>query len=376
MNKRLIIMLVLATVLFGGIFGFKAFINQVIADVFDNMEPDVVTITATTARTQTWTPRFEAVGSLAPVNGAELTLEMGGIVQAIHFDNGQQVEAGQRLVELDTRVDRAELAQLQSALRLAEQEEARLQRLIEQRSISRAELDRAESEAEQARAAVATRQALIDQKTLVAPFAGRAGIRRVNPGQFIGAGEPIVSLQSLDPIFVDFNLPQRKLPLLADDAEVRISVDAFPDRTFTGLVTAVEPRLDRSTRTLPVQATLDNSDEVLRPGMFARVELDLGPPESLIVIPQTAIRHATYGASVFVIENNGNDDSDDTIVVQRFIRTGTTRGDLVAVTDGLEEGERVASSGLLKLQNKARVRIDDDEAVQPTEDVDPRPDNG
>ena len=372
MNKRLIIMLLLATVLFGGIFGFKAFINQVIADVFDNMEPDVVTITATTARTQTWTPRFEAVGTLAPVNGAELSVELGGIVRAVHFDNGQHVEAGQRLVELDTRVDRAQLVQLEVALRLAEQEQTRLQRLVEQRSVSQAELDRAASETEQARAAVAAQQALIDQKTVVAPFDGRAGIRRVNPGQFLGAGEPVVSLQSLDPIFVDFNLPQRKLPLLAENAEVRITIDAFPDRTFTGQVNAVEPRLDRSTRTISVQATLDNADELLRPGMFARVELDLGAPQSQVVIPQTAIRHATYGSSVFVIEDNG----DDTIVVQRFIRTGSRRGDLVAVTEGLDEGEQVASSGLLKLQNKARVRIDDDEAVQPTEDADPRPVNG
>ena len=372
MNKRLIIMLLLATVLFGGIFGFKAFIDQVIADVFDNMEPDVVTITATTARIQSWTPRFEAVGTLAPVNGAELSMEMGGIVRAVHFENGQAVEAGQRLVELDTRVDLAELAQLQAALELAEQEQARLQRLVEQRSVSRAELDRAASEATQTRAAVEARQALIDQKTLVAPFAGRAGIRRVNPGQFLGAGDPVVSLQALDPIFVDFNLPQRKLPLLADDAEVRISIDAFPDRTFTGRVTAVEPRLDRSTRTVPVQASLDNADELLRPGMFARVELDMGSVESLVVIPQTAIRHATYGASVFVIEEDG----DDTIVVQRFIRTGSRRGDLIAVTDGLEEGDKVASSGLLKLQNKARVRIDEDADVQPSEDADPRPVNG
>ncbi len=332
----------------------------------------MVTITASTARTETWTPRFEAVGTLAPVNGAELAVEIGGIVRAVHFENGQRVEAGQRLVELDTRVDRAELARLQAALRLAEQEESRLQRLVEQRSVSRAELDRVASEAEQARAAVEARQALIDQKTVVAPFDGRAGIRRVNPGQFLAGGAPVVSLQQLDPIFVNFNLPQRNLPLLGDDAETRITVDAFPEQTFVGLVTAVEPRLDTSTRTIPVQATLDNADELLRPGMFARVELDLGQPESLIVIPQTAIRHAPYGASVFVIESDG----DDTIVVQRFVRTGARRGDLIAVTEGLEAGEKVASSGLLKLQNKARVRIDEDEAVQPTEDADPRPTNG
>ena len=219
---------------------------------------------------------------------------------------------------------------------------------------------------------MAARKAMIDQKTLRAPFAGRVGIRQVNPGQFLSPGEPIVSLQALDPIFLDFTLPQRKLPLLADGAEVRARVDAFPDQAFDGRITALEPRLRESTRTVAAQATLDNSDEHLRPGMFARVELDLGEAEEVLVLPQTAIRFSTYGNSVFVIEGEG----EEMKVVQRFVRTGRTRGDLIAITEGLEAGARVASSGLLKLQNNTPVRIDDDEAVQPSEDPDPRPANG
>lgn len=371
MNKRMVFMLLAAGLVFGGIFGYKAFIDRIIADIFDNMEPETVTITASTARMLDWTARFEAVGSFAPVQGAELTLERGGIVREIHFDNGQNVDAGQRLLSLDTRVDEAELDRLTASLRLAEMELERQQRLYDQRSISRAVLDRAETEAAQARAALAAQQALIEQKVLRAPFAGRVGIRQVNPGQFLAAGTPVVSLQALDPIFLDFTVPQRKLPLLTAGARVEARVDAFPDHLERGRISALEPRLDESTRSLRVQASFDNPDERLRPGMFAQVTLELGEQTPVLVIPQTALRFATYGNSVFTIE----DTADGLKVVRRFVRTGRTRGDLVEVLDGIEEGTRVASSGLLKLQNNTPVRIDEDPDVQPSEDPDPRPPN-
>ena len=371
MNKRMVIMLVSAGVLFGGIFGFKAFVSGVIADVFDNMEEEAVTVSSTTVRRQDWRPRFEAAGTLTPVSGAELSIEIGGVVREIHFENGQRVEAGQRLVSLDTRVDEAELAQLQAALRLAELELARQRPLFEQRSISRAELERAESEADQARAAVAGREALIDQKNVSAPFDGRLGIRQINPGQYLSPGTPVVSLQSVDPITLDFNLPQRLLPRLSQGQRVEVRFDAYPDETFKGDISAIQPEVRVSTRTVLVQATLDNPDEKLKPGMFGRVELDMGDAESLIVLPQTALRTATYGDSVFVIEEKDGEK----VVSQRFVQTGRTRGDLIAILEGLEEGEEVAASGLLKLQNNARVKIDNDEETRPSEDDDPRPAN-
>lgn len=216
------------------------------------------------------------------------------------------------------------------------------------------------------------RLALIDQKTLTAPFAGRAGIRRVNPGQFLSPGEPVVSLQSLDPITIDFNLPQRQLPMLVEGQRVRVSFDVFPDERFEGEISAIEPRLRESTRTVLVQARLNNPDERLRPGMFGRVELDLGSEEEVIVLPQTALRFATYGDSVFVIEEKDGEK----VVSQRFVQTGGTRGDLVTIRDGLDEGTEVAASGLLKLQNNARVKIDNDENTRPSEDAEPRPSNG
>lgn len=371
MNKRMIFMLLATGLLFGGIFGFKAFIDGVIADVFDNMEPETQTITASPARLIDWTPRFETVGSFAPVQGAELTLEQAGIVREIHFENGQLVEAGQRLMSLDTRVAEAELAQMQATLRLAKMELERQQRLYEQRSISRAVLDRAETEVTQALAMVAAQQAVIDQKILRAPFAGRVGIRRVNPGQFLSPGSAVVSLQALDPIFLNFTVPQRKLPQLEPGASVQVRVDAFPDRVFEGRITALEPRLDESTRSLSVQASFDNPDERLRPGMFAAVTMNLGVSTQVLVVPQTGIRFATYGNSVFTVEDNGDGQS----VLRRFVQTGRKRGDLVEILDGLEEGTLIASSGLLKLQNNTPVRIDDDPEVQPSEDPDPRPAN-
>ncbi|MFW6339554.1 MAG: efflux RND transporter periplasmic adaptor subunit, partial [Wenzhouxiangella sp.] len=216
------------------------------------------------------------------------------------------------------------------------------------------------------------REAMIEQKILRAPFAGRLGIRKVNPGQFLSPGTPIVSLQALDPIFFDFTLPQRQLPFLAAGAELVARIDAFPERAFSGRISAIEPRIDESTRTVRVQATFANADERLRPGMFARAELELGAAEDVLVVPRTAVRSSTYGDSVFVVEGS---DEDDLKVVQRFVRTGRSRGDLIEILDGVEDGVQVASSGLLRLQNDTPVQIDRDQSVQPSEDPDPRPDN-
>ncbi|MEE4296439.1 MAG: efflux RND transporter periplasmic adaptor subunit [Wenzhouxiangella sp.] len=371
MNKRMILMLAAVTVLFGGIFGYKAFVDQMIQSAFDDMGPETVTVTASQVRSEQWTPQVEAIGTFNPVRGVELSLEMSGIVREVFFENGQSVEPGQRLLALDTSVDEARLTERQAALRLAELELERQRRLFQQRSISEAVLDRAAAEADQARAAVAASQASIDQKILRAPFTGRLGIRQVNPGQFLAPGSPIVSLQSLNPIFFDFTLPQRQLPLLSPGTRLVAGVDAFPDQTFSGEVTAIEPRVNESTRSFAVQATFDNSEERLRPGMFAHADLDLGAPREVLVVPRTAIRSSTYGDSVFVIEDEG----EGLKVVQRFVRTGTARGDLIAVLDGLEAGDRVAASGLLKLQNNTPVQIDDDPDVQPSENPDPRPGN-
>ncbi len=373
MNKRLIIMLILATALFGGIFGYKAFVSNIIQNVFDNMGPETVTTTAATARVEDWVPQLEVVGTFRAVQGAELSLETDGLVRELYFENGQVVEAGQELLALDTTVDEAELDQFEASLRLAEMELERQQRLFEQRSVSKAVLDRAVTEVDQARAGVAARQARIDQKILRAPFSGRLGIRQVNPGQFLPRGTPIVGLQSLDPIFFEFTVPQRQLPGMEIGAQLRARTDSRPEKTFVGTINAIEAEVDPSTRTVRVQALFENSEQQLKPGMFAHADINLGPAEQQLVVPQTSIRASTYGDSVFVIGET--DGGDGLQVTQRFVQTGPSRGDLVTIEDGLEAGERIASSGLLKLQNGSPVQIDEDPSVQPAEDPSPNPQN-
>lgn len=371
MNKRLIIMLTVSGLLFGGIFGFKWFGNHMMNQFFDGMEPDPATITVSTAREVEWTPTAEAVGTFRAINGTDLSTEVGGIVRAIYFQSGQRVSRGDELLALDTAADEAELEQLQAALRLAELELARQQRLLAQNSISEAEVERRVSEVEQARAQVSAQQARIRQKIIRAPFEGMVGIRRVDLGQYIAPGTPVVSLQALNPIHLNFTLPEQRLAQVHTGAELQVRVDAYGDDTFSGSITALEPRIRESTRTFEVQSTLDNPEEKLRPGMFGRVELSLGAPQTLVVVPQTAIRFNTYGNSVFVLDENDGEP----IVIQRFVRTGPTRGDLIAITEGVDTGQQVASSGLLKLQNQARVNIDTEPDARPSEDADPRPAN-
>jgi membrane fusion protein (multidrug efflux system) len=373
MNKRMLIMLGLALVLFGGIFGYKSFVNRMIQDAFNSMGPETVTITSSTARLVQWVPQLEVVGTFQALQGADLSLEVGGLVRDISFENGQRVEAGQKLLSLDTEVVQAELEQFEATLRLAEMELERQQSLYAQRSISEAVLDRAMTEVDQARAAVAARQAMMSQRILRAPFSGRLGIRQVNPGQFLSPGTPVVSLQSLDPIYFEFTVPQRQLRQISVGAALNARSDAFPDIGFAGQINAIEPRINESTRSARVQATFENADQVLQPGMFAHADIDLGEPTRHLVVPRTAIRASTYGDSVFVIEDA--EDGDGLRVSQRFVQTGLSRGDLITVVDGLEDGDRVASSGLLKLRNGTPVRIDDDPSVQPDENPNPRPQN-
>lgn len=372
MSKRMIIMLLAVSLVFGAIFGFKWFGNRMMNQFFDTMEQPAASITVSEVSSAGWQPRTEAVGNLRAVSGAELATEVGGIVREVAFANGQRVQAGDLLVRLDTSTDEAELASLEAALRLSEQELERQQRLFGQQSISRAELDQRQSQADQARAQVQAQRARIEQKRLHAPFDGIAGIRQVNPGQFVSPGTPLVSLQALDPIHVEFSVSERLLSRLDVGNTVKLRVDAWPEESFQGAINAIEPRIRESTRTVMVQAKLDNPQEMLRPGMFARVELSLGDVDDVLVVPQTAIRFSPYGNSVFVLKRNGDDALS---VEQRFVRTGETRGDLIAINEGVELGEQVASSGLLKLQNGSRVTINDDPNLQPSAEEDPRPAN-
>ncbi|MFO8152186.1 efflux RND transporter periplasmic adaptor subunit [Thioalkalivibrio sp.] len=369
MNRRFFLMLLVVAMVFGGIFGFKAFIDAQIETFFDEAPVPTATITATTARVDRWTPEIRAIGSLEAVQGATLSTEVGGIVREILFQSGSEAVEGTPLLRLDTETDRAELVSLEAAARLAEQEWQRARRLVEERNISEAEVQRRRSELEQARAAVATQRARINQRSLRAPFDGVLGIRRVNLGQYVSPGDPIVTLESLDPIYVNFTLAEGRLGQASAGQVVQVRVDAF-DETFEGRISAIEPRVRAESRSYEVQALVQNPERRLRAGQFARVTLATGEPEERIVLPQTAIRFNPFGNSVFVLYE---DEEGQLRVRERFVQTGERRGDLIQIIDGLAAGERVASSGLLKLQNETPVAIT--EEAQPSEEPDPRPDN-
>ncbi|MGD8176625.1 efflux RND transporter periplasmic adaptor subunit [Marinimicrobium sp. ARAG 43.8] len=372
MTKRMIIMLVIVGVVFGLIFGYKAFVNTMIGNFLDNMPEQTASVTAAEAGLEQWNRETTAVGSFRAVSGAQLSTEASGIVTGIHFDNGDRVEKGQRLVSLDTATDEAELERLNAAEKLASMELERYQRLFDEGNSSRSELQRRQSEAAQTVASVKAQKERIRLKTIRAPFDGISGIRQVNIGQYISPGEPVVSVQSLDPIYLNFTLPERQLSEVDVGQAVTAQVDAFSNETFEGEVTAIEPSINEATRTFTLQATLQNPEARLRPGMFGRVTLDLGQPQELVVVPQTAIQFDPYGNSVFILAEN---DEGELRATRRFVRTGERRGDLIAVTDGLQEGEQIATSGLLKLRNNALVSINDDPSVQPSAELEPAPAN-
>ena len=389
LRKRMFWMLLVTLVIFGGVFGVKAFFSAQTNAFFDSMAQPPVAITAATARAQAWTDSVDAVGTLVAVNGTDVTTEAGGVVKAIRFEAGQPVRKGDVLVELNTANELATLKSLEAAARLAVVQRDRWQELGGQRLVSRDEVDQRNSEAASALAQADAQRALIAQKTIRAPFDGILGIRKANLGQFVNPGDPIVSLQSLDPIYLNFNLPEQRIPQVEEGARVNAMVDALPGQRFEGVVNAIEPDVDASTRNFEVQATLRNPESTLRPGTFARVGFSLGKERQVLVIPQTAITFNPYGNSVYVIgpapkpkpgeeppkpqDGAPQQQGPQLVVTQRFVKTGSTRGDLIAVTDGLKPGERIATSGLLKLRNGAAVTINN--KVQPAADARPEVEN-
>jgi membrane fusion protein (multidrug efflux system) len=381
---RWILMLVGVVVVFGGVFAVKAFFSKQTNQFFDNMPQPAVAVSSYTAATKRWAEGGEAVGTFVAVNGTDVTTEAGGVVRAIEFDAGQRVGAGQVLVRLNTANEEATLRSLEASARLARVQADRWQRLGRDSLVSKDDVQQKVTAAATAQAQAEAQRALVAQKTIRAPFAGVLGIRKVNLGQFVAPGTAIVPLQQLDPIFLEFSLPEQQVGKVVAGTAIRATVDALPGQAFEGKVTAVEPLVDPSTRNFKVQATLRNPDGALHPGSFARVAFDLGGERDVVVIPQTAVSFNPYGNAVFVITREkrkpGEKDmqgkpltGDKLVVNQRFVKTGATRGDLVVVTEGLKPGEQVVSSGLLKLRNGAEVTINNQ--VQPAAQARPDPKN-
>ena len=367
------IMLILAGVLFGGIFGFQAFKGRMIKKFMAARGIPAQTVSTIEATEKSWQPQVEAVGTLKAVHGVDLAPEVSGTVSGIHFHSGEEVKAGTLLLTLDARTDLAKLQSLQAAAALTEQTFRRDQQQFKEKAISQATLDADTANLKSARAQVAEQQALIAKKSMRAPFAGRLGIRDVDLGQYLNPGAKIVTLQALDPIFVDFYLPQKSIQQITVGDKVTVKTDAFPDRTFRGEVSAINPKIDLSTRNVEIRARVHNPKHQLLPGMFATTDIQIGAPQRHVTLPQTAISFNPYGNTVFLVKKQGQNAASKPQLVaeQKFVTTGDTRGDQVAILKGVEPGDVVVTSGQMKLRNGIPVVVNN--SIQPTNNPAPNP---
>jgi membrane fusion protein (multidrug efflux system) len=373
MIKRMVIMLVAVAVVFGGIFGFQAFKAVMIKKFITALSNPPQTISASTAATSEWQPKIEAVGSLRAVRGADLSLETSGVVESISFNSGDDVQEGATLLKLRTADDVARLESLKAMAELNAITLDRAQRLLKTQAVSQAQLDSDAANLKNAKAQVDQQQAIIDKKILRAPFAGHLGIRAVDLGQYLGAGTPIVTLQALDPIYVDFFVPQQSVDQVRLGQQVTIKVDAYKDQPFAGEISAVNPKVDISNRNVQIRAILKNPDHRLLPGMYATVDIAVGSPATYVTLPQTAISYNPYGDTVYVVESKGNDGEGKPQFVARqtFVTIGPTRGDQVAILRGVEAGDTIVTAGQIKLHNGSVVMIDN--SVTPTAEAAPVP---
>ncbi len=370
MTKRMVIMLIAVAIVLGGVFGFQAFKAVMIRKFMSSMSAPPQTVSATRAEYSEWQPQIEAVGSLRAVRGADLSLEVSGVVDTISFQSGDDVEQGTLLLKLRADDDTAKLVSLQATAELSEITYERDQKQFKILAVSQATLDTDAANLKNAKAQVAQQQAILDKKFLRAPFAGRLGIRQVDLGQYLGAGTTIVTLQALDPIFMDFFVPQQAVDQVRLGQTVRVRVDAYKEQTFAGEISAVNPKVDASTRNIQVRATLHNPDHKLLPGMYATVDIATGAPAKYITLPQTAITYNPYGDTVYVVDSKGGPDGKpQQIARQTFVTTGATRGDQVAILKGVEADEMVVTAGQIKLHNGSPVLINN--SITPTADAAP-----
>ncbi len=344
--------------------------------------PGAQTVSAIEAKALEWQPLLSAVGTVTAVRGVEVTTEIAGLVRTIAFKSGQEVKAGALLVQLNADSDIAALQSLQAAADLSATTLARDRQQFEAEAISKSQLDNDMADLKSRRALVAQQQALIAKKTIRAPFAGRLGITTVQPGQYFNPGDRIVTLQTIDPIYVDFYLPQKQLGGLKLGQVVSLTTDGYPGQTFPGKITAVNPKVDTATRNILVEATLPNPQRLLLPGMFANASVEVGEKQRFLTLPQTAITYNPYGSTVFIVgpaqaasgaaaASAPAPAASGLAVRQVFVTTGETRGDQVAILKGLQEGQQVVTSGQVKLKNGTPVVVDN--TVQPDNNPNPTP---
>jgi len=376
MIRKVLLAVFIVLLVVGGLAGVKALqIKKLIASG-KSFAPPPECVSAAVAREDKWQDTLTAIGSITAVQGVIVTPDIPGIAREIAFESGAVVTNGALLVRLDTSSEEAQLRALEAQEELGRLNLARERNLRTQNMVSQSELDTAEATLKQSQGNADAIRAAIQKKTIRAPFAGRLGLRLVNLGQYIDIGKPIVSLQSLTLVYAEFSLPQQELARLKTGMKLRVTTDAYPGRQFDGTLTAINPDLDQQTRSVGLQATFDNPEQLLRPGMFARVEVLLPEEQAVLVIPATSVLSAPYGDSVYVIEPKpGKEDGKPELAVrQQFIRTGRVRGDFVSVESGLKPGDRIVSAGIFKLRNGMSVIENND--LTPKSDVAPRPSDG
>lgn len=368
--KRMAILLVTAAVLLGGLYGFQMFKAAMIKKVITAMSSPPQTVSAAKAESTEWQPQIEAVGSLRAVSGADLSLEVSGVVDSIMFKSGDDIKQGALLLKLRSDDDAAKLQSLQATAELSQITYNRDLRQFKIQAVSRATLDSDAANLKNAKAQVAEQQAVLAKKSLRAPFSGRLGIRAVDLGQYLAPGTTIVTLQALDPIFLDFFVPQQAVDRMRIGQAVTAKIDAYPNQTFSGKISAINPKIDANTRNVQIRATLKNPGHKLLPGMFATVDIPTGTPHNYITLPQTAITYNPYGDIVYVVDKKADAAGKPQLFArQTFVTTGARRGDQVAVLKGVNEGDMIVTAGQIKLHNGSAIAINN--TVTPTADASP-----
>ena len=368
MKKRMLMMLGAVLVAVAVLAGWKTIKVRAAIQEGKSFAPPPTAVTTASVKKNLWQPALSAVGSLKAVNGVTVSSDLAGIVSQIAFQSGTEVAKGDLLVKLDTQQEEAQLRSAEARRDWAKVSLERQRDLAKTGAVSQAEFDSAESAFRQESAAVDNARAVIARKNIVAPFAGRLGLRQVDIGQYLEVGAPIVQLESVDPIYVEFAIPQQNLDQISAGQKIRLKAPGLGNEEFPGEITAVDSRLDPTTRNIRVQGTVHNIENKLRPGMFVNAEVLL-PEREVISIPASAVAYAPYGDSVFVVKSQ----PAGKIVEQRFIKLGTARGDQLAVVSGLAEGDEVVSSGAFKLRNGLPVQINN--SIQPSDDAHPNPPN-
>ena len=369
----MVIMLIIVGVIFGGVFGYMGFRSYMMKKYMSAGGAPTVTVSETPAVMDEWQPQISAVGTLRAFRGVEVANEIAGLVQSVNFKSGDNVKAGSLLVQLNADADIAQLKTLTAACDLSKTVYERNKKQFLAQAVSRASLEADAADLKVKQAQVAQQEAQVIKKSIRAPFAGRLGISAVNPGQYLNAGEKIVTLQALDSIYIDFYLPQQELSRIAVGQAVVAGTDTYPNKKFNGRISAISPKVDLQTRNVQIEAVLANPRHELLPGMYATIKVQAGKPERYLTIPRTAVTFNPYGETVYVVEEKDQDETGkpSLVVRQTFVTLGPARGDQVAILKGIKEHERVVTSGQLKLKHGSPVVINN--AAPPSNDPHPAP---